>query len=80
MKMENIENLLLEHLKAIRADVALIKSDLKEQTHRLGRLEVSMSGLRRDMAFVDGTAAEQSVRMDRMSDRIERIERRLELA
>jgi septal ring factor EnvC (AmiA/AmiB activator) len=78
--MENIENLLLEHLKAIRADVALIKSDLKEQTHRLGRLEVSMSGLRRDVAFVDGTAAEQSVRMDRMSDRIERIERRLELA
>ena len=78
--MENIENLMLEHLKAIRADISVIKSDIKEHTHRLGRIEVSISGLRRDMALSDETTAEQSVRMDRMNDRIERIERRLELA
>ena len=78
--MENVENLMLEHLKAIRDDISVIKSDIKEHTHRLGRLEVSIFGLHRDMPMRDETTAELSVRMDRMNDRIERIERRLDLA
>jgi septal ring factor EnvC (AmiA/AmiB activator) len=77
---DNINNLLLEHLKAIRADVASLKADLKEAIVRMGRVEVSLSGLRRDMAHADEGLAEQSVRIDRISERIERIERRLDLA
>ncbi len=46
----SVENLLLEHLKAIRADIGTIKADLKENTTRLGRIEVAVAGLRRDIA------------------------------
>lgn len=49
--MENVDNLLLEHLKAIRADISVMKSDIKEHTQRLGRIEISISGLRREMAL-----------------------------
>lgn len=76
----NIENLLLEHLKAIRADIGTIKADLKENTTRLGRIEVSVAGLRRDIAHNEEATAEQSMRIDRIAERVERIEKRLEIA
>lgn len=77
---DNVENLMLEHLKAIRADISSIKADLKENTSRLGRVELAIAGLRRDMAHYDEGSAEQSLRMDRIVDRIERIEKRLDLS
>lgn len=77
--MENVDNLMLEHLKAIRADISSIKADLKENTTRLGRIEVGVAGLRRDIAHNEEATAEQSIRIDRMAERIERIERRLEI-
>ena len=40
-----------EIAKAIRADIAEMKSDIKENTQRLGRVEFSIAGLRRDMAL-----------------------------
>ncbi len=46
---------------------------------RLGRLEVAIAGLRKDVAFGEEHSAEQSVRMDQLVGRIERIERRLDL-
>jgi predicted trehalose synthase len=72
-------NLILELLRAIRADIAGINGKLDEHTNRLGRLEVSLAGLRRDIALSEETTAEHSLRFDRMNARIERIERRLEL-
>jgi chromosome segregation ATPase len=77
---DSIDNLLLEHLKAIRADIGTIKADLKENTTRLGRIEVAVAGLRRDIAHNEEATAEQSLRIDRINERIERIERRLEIA
>lgn len=77
---DSIDNLLLEHLKAIRADIGTIKADLKENTSRLGRIEVAVAGLRRDIAHNEESTAEQSLRIDRINERIERIERHLEIA
>ncbi len=77
---DNVDNLLLEHLKAIRADIGTIKMDLKENTTRLGRIEVAVAGLRRDIAHNEEATAEQSLRIDRIADRVERIEKRLELS
>ncbi|MBW7902718.1 MAG: hypothetical protein H3C26_14650 [Rhodocyclaceae bacterium] len=78
--MSSVENLLLEHLKAIRADIGTIKADLKENTTRLGRIEVAVAGLRRDIAHNEEATAEQSLRIDRITERLERIERRLEIS
>lgn len=69
----DIENLVLEHLRAIRTDVA----DVKE---RLGRVELSLSTLGQQLGAL--TTAVYSVRseLDDFRRRIERIERRLELS
>lgn len=77
---DNVENLLLEHLKAIRADLGSLKADLKENTQRLGRVEVSLVSLRRDSIHVEEGQVEQDMRLDRLAERLERIERRLELS
>ncbi|MDO5625553.1 MAG: hypothetical protein Q4G71_12805 [Pseudomonadota bacterium] len=77
--MDNVENLLLEHLKRFQASQDRIEKKLDEHTARLGRIEVSLAGVRRDLAHGEEGAAEKSVRMDTLSERIDRIERRLEI-
>jgi hypothetical protein len=75
----NVESLILEHLRAIRTDVAGIKSELKENTQRLGRLEGAVVGLHRDIVHGEEVQVAQELRIDRIVQRIERIETRLEL-
>lgn len=77
---EPIENLVLEHLKRFQASQERSERKLDEVIHRLGQLETAVAGLRRDFAHADENAALLSVRLDRMNERIERIERRLELS
>jgi hypothetical protein len=70
------ENLILEHLRAIRSDLAELKLDTRGIRHRMSALEISLAGL-------DATVANHytslASRADRTDDRLERIERRLSL-
>ena len=77
--MENVENLILEHLRAMRADVAGIREDMQEVKQRLSGLEAGVGGLKRDMGDLYTENASQHVRYDRLASRIEKIERRLEI-
>lgn len=77
---DNIENLILEHLRAIRADIGGIKDDVREIKQRLTSLEAAVAGLRRDNANLYGDVIGQQARYDRLAERVERIERRLDLA
>ncbi len=77
---EPTENLILEHLKRFQADLAAARERDSEMLARLGRLEVAIAGLRRDIAHFDESAAEHGLRFDRLVERVDRIERRLELA
>jgi uncharacterized coiled-coil protein SlyX len=77
---EPIENLILEHLKRFQVELASARDRDSEMLNRLGRLEIALAGLRRDVAHFDEGAAEQGLRMDRLAERVARIERRLELA
>lgn len=60
-----MDNLILEHLRAIRAAQDRHSDDLREIKGRLGMLESQYASL--------------SNRLDRMDDRVAHIERRLEL-
>lgn len=60
------DNLVLDMLRAIRADVSDLKSDMGEVKERLGTLEAQYASLSR--------------RQDRMAGDIERIKRRVDLA
>ena len=77
--MAESDNLVLEMLRAIRAKQDRHDERFDEIIQRLGRLEVSIAGLRRDAAHGEETQVEQEARMDRLARRIERIEKRLEL-
>ena len=45
---DHVENIILEHLRAIRTDIGSIKDDVRDIKQRLTSLEVAVAGLRRD--------------------------------
>ena len=69
---ENIENLILEHLRALRGDVAQVKDRLSTVELRLSSLESQVASLHGDFAIVHA-------RIDRVEHRLDRIETRLGL-
>ena len=64
--MDETDNIVLEHLRHIRSAVDGLRDDMREVKGRLGILESQYANL--------------SNRLDRVDGRIERIERRLNLA
>ncbi|RJF89728.1 hypothetical protein D3874_24445 [Oleomonas cavernae] len=63
--VESVENRILEHLRAMRTDIAEMKTDIVEVEERLGLLE--------------GQYASLSRRMDRLGGDVEQIKKRLDL-
>lgn len=45
---EDVNNLVLEHLRAIRSDLRDMRDTMAEQGQRLTRMEIGLAGLRRD--------------------------------
>lgn len=82
--IENTENLVLEHLRGLRNQIEAFqtetRADLREIKHRLNSVETNIVGLRRDGAGIQEDVYRQQGAFDRLLERIERIERRLELA
>ena len=68
-----IENLMLEILKKIQADISSLKFDMVDLKHRVSMIE-------RNTADIATSYAGQSLRIDRLEERLDRIERRLELS
>jgi septal ring factor EnvC (AmiA/AmiB activator) len=77
---DNIDNIVLEHLRAIRAEIASVKEDTREIKSRLIIVESGIASLRRDGGDFAASIADQHLRYDRLSDRIDRIEKRLDLS
>ena len=69
---DEIPNLVLDHLRAIRSDIADIKTDTRESGGRLGLIENQMAG---HFALY----ATLSTRLDRIVDDVQLIKRRLDL-
>jgi hypothetical protein len=65
-------NLVLEHLGAIGEELREIREEEREQRGRLGAIESSIS-------YMAGGIAQMGLRLDRMHDPLDRIERRFDL-
>ena len=78
--MSNVENLILEHLRAIRSDIGLLRDDSREIKSRLTSVEQGMSMLRKDSAVQYSDIVDTHGRYDRLVERIELIEKRIEIA
>jgi chromosome segregation ATPase len=76
---ENVENLILEQLRLIRGDTANIKADVSEVKMPLTSLKERLTLVERGIANLHGDLAIVQLRLDRQGDRIERIEKRLDL-
>ncbi len=77
--MDDVENLILEQLRTVRASIDQVHEDMREVKSRLTSIEQSLSSSRRDTVQLYGDVADQHARFDRLAERVERIERRLEL-
>lgn len=74
------ETLILEVLKKIQHELSLVKNDVREIKTRMGEIDYTLSAIRRDLAHHEEISARQQASIDRMSERMGRIETRLDLS
>ena len=71
----DVENLVLDQLRAIRGDIGDLRREFRSE---LGDLRQRVSSMERHLANLQGDVALVHQRLDHLSERFERIERRLE--
>jgi uncharacterized coiled-coil DUF342 family protein len=81
---EDVDNLLLEHLKSLRNELRDFRNEFHTETenlkHRMSSLETAMINVKREVNAGDETGARQQVQLDQLVERIRRLEKRLELS
>ena len=76
---DKIDNLMLEHLKKIQAEQSASRERDRELLSRLGQMESMIARIGRDNAHAFAEQIEDRHSVDALKDRVERIERRLEI-
>lgn len=76
---DNVENILLELLKRIQAEQTASRDRDKEILSRLSHIETGLSRISRDQSLNYGEIVEDRHVVDGLKDRLDRIERRLDL-
>jgi predicted nuclease with TOPRIM domain len=76
---DNGENPVHEHLRALRAGQDRIESELRDLKERVSAVETGLNGVRRDLVALAEADARLQVTIDRLGDRVDRIEKRSEL-
>lgn len=77
--MSNIENLLHELMKRIQAEQSAARERDQEILTRLSHIESGLARITRDESANYAEMVEDRHAVDKLRDRIERIERRLEI-
>ena len=77
---ENVESLVLEHLRHIHNKVDQIAGDMDDLKSRMSSLESSMVSVKREVNHGDEVDARHRVTLDKLAKRLERIEARPEIA
>ena len=71
---EQVESLMLEHLKRFQAPLERVEHRLGELTTRQTETHAAVLGLRRDQLNDAEAAAHLQVQLDRVRDRLDRLE------
>jgi hypothetical protein len=71
------DNIVLALLRAIRGDIGLLREDMADVRRRMTTLETQIGSF---IATEQSHYAQAMLRMDRFGDRLERIEKRLDLS
>lgn len=77
--MSNIENMMLEHLKKFQAELSAARDRDMEILSRLSHIESGLARITRDESANYAEMVNDRHAVDRLRERLERIERRLEI-
>ena len=77
--MEKVDNTILEHLRHMRGKIDQMSEDMREVKHRLTTVESSQGSIMQHVEHLATSIAQQQLSFDRLSDRVEHMERRLQL-
>jgi len=77
--VDSPENLVLAQLRAVRGDLADVQGTLGEMKGRLANLEGGQASIIQHLGHLAAADAQQQVASDRLTERLVRIERRLDL-
>ena len=79
-----VDNVIIEHLKALRSDVQTLRSEMhvefKDLKLRSSSVESAIVSMKHELADTRGDCVRQQVSIDSLVERIQRIEKRLELS
>ncbi len=76
----NVEKLMLEHVKRFQSTLDRVEAKVGDLTVRVGNLETGQAVIVQHLAHFSAAHATQQLAVDHINDRLDRIERRLELA
>jgi hypothetical protein len=76
---DNVDNLMLEHLKKFQATLEGMQYDIRELKPRQSETHTAVLSLRRDQVGDAEVTAHMQAQIDRFGDRLDRVERRLDL-
>jgi archaellum component FlaC len=76
---DQMQNLVLEQLRLIRGEQAATREDMREIRFRLTMVETGLGRLTADVGHLAASSAQLHLSLDRLTERVERVERRLEL-
>ena len=77
--VDDPENLVLSQLRAIRADISDVQGSLGEIKRRLTNLEGGQASIIQHLGHLAAADAQQQLASDGLTERLVRIERRLDL-
>jgi septation ring formation regulator EzrA len=77
--VDSPENLVLTQLRAIRGDISDVQGSLTEIKRRLTNLESGQASIIQHLGNLAAADAQQQLATDGLSERLVRIERRLDL-
>jgi len=77
--MTDTDNLVLEHLRLIRSEIGDVKKIQGDILLRLGSLETTVRSVRYEVLTCAGVDDRQQKTLDFLYEKIQRIEKRLEL-
>jgi chromosome segregation ATPase len=77
---DNVESMVLEQLRLMSAEQAAMRDDVREIKNRLATLEGGQGTILQHMGHQSSAIAQLQISLDRLGDRVERVERRLDLA
>lgn len=80
---DNVENLILEHLRVLRSEIQTMRTEMhtefKDVKLRMSCIENAMVSIKHDSADIRGDYVRQQISIDNIVERIQRIEKMLEL-